>query len=90
MARLAGLTLGEARAMAIGAHARVVAAVAAVPEAWLAEGHTIGDAGPGLTHVGHIRGPRDGEPSWPLSEWVGWSTFTHYAGHAAIQALGGG
>ena len=82
--RLRDLSLEDVRAMAAEAHARLLAVIASLQDAQLAENFAIGALGT----VGHIRKPNEGEQAWPLWEWLRGVTYHHYAAHAdAIQAI---
>ena len=83
--RLRGLSLEEVRQMASEAHARLLAVIATLSDAQLAEPLAVGQLGT----VGHIRKPNEGEPAWPLWEWLRGVTYHHYADHTnALRALG--
>ena len=85
--RLRNLSLDDVRAMAGEAHARLLAVIATLQDAQLAEPLAIGQLGT----VGHIRKPDEGEPAWPLWEWLRGVTYHHYADHAnALRAIGAG
>ncbi len=73
--------------MASEAHARLLAAIATLDDAQLADELTIGELGT----VGHIRKPRAGEQAWPLWEWLRGVTYHHFADHTtAIRGLAQG
>lgn len=76
--RLAGLSLDDVRAMAREAHARLLAVISTFADEQLADRLAIGE----LKTVGWIRPPEDGEPAFPLWEWIRGVTYHHYADHA--------
>ena len=83
--RLRDLSLDEVRSMAAEAHARLLAVIATLDDAQLAEDLTIGENGT----VGQIRRPNAGEQAWPLWQWLRGVTYAHYADHAdALRTLG--
>jgi hypothetical protein len=81
---LRGLSLDDTQSMAREAHARLLAVISALEEKHLSESLAIGMLGT----VGWIRPPKEGEPAYPLWEWLRGVTYHHYAEHAeAIRAV---
>ncbi len=81
--RLRHLSLDDVRAMAREAHTRLLAVIATLEDEQLSEPLAIAMLGT----VGWIRPPKEGEPAWPLWEWLRGVTYQHYDEHAdLIQA----
>jgi hypothetical protein len=81
--RLRNLSLDDVRAMAAEAHARLLAIVSSFDDAAFGRPLAIGNLGT----VGHIREPTEGEPAYPLWEWLRGVTYHHYADHAEALRL---
>ena len=83
--RFGGLSLDGARSMAKESHGRLIAVVESFSDQQLSDKLAIADLGT----TAHIRPAKDGEPGWPLVEWIGGVTHKHYEDHLQdIRSVG--